>query len=117
MGEDTPEKSDFLDKKKESEASFWRLKKSLDKWREDRVKRVLAQEGESVWMTIGRPLYISGCVLFDGPVMLEIVRLGDRETWAWMAYITALYFAIKLQMRTYDKIFSVDISQVSFESP
>ena len=116
MEEDPPSRSEFLDKREESEASFWRLKKAFDKWRDGRVKRVMAQEGESIWLTLGRPLYISGCILFDGPVMLEIVRLGDRAPWSWIAYSMALYVTIKLQMRAYDQIFSVDINQVSFES-
>ena len=35
MGEDTSQKNEFIDKKEESEASFRRLKKAFDKWREN----------------------------------------------------------------------------------
>ena len=48
--------------------------------------------------------------------MLEIVRLGDRSAWAWIAYFTALYFVVSFQKKTYDQIFSVDTSQFSFNS-
>ena len=36
----------FIDKDQEAEAAFWRLKRAADRWRENRVKRVMAQEGE-----------------------------------------------------------------------
>lgn len=110
MPEATPQINDFIDKKEDSEDSFRRLKKAFDKWRENRVDRILAQEGESVWRTLGRPLFLSGCILFDGPVMLEIVRLGGRAVWAWIAYFTTLYFVVRFQKKIYDRTFSVDIS-------
>jgi len=116
MGEETPRENEFIDMKGESEASFRRLKKAFDKWRENRVNGILAQEGESIWRTLGRPLFLSGCILFDGPVMLEIVRLGDRAAWSWIAYFAALYFVVSIQKKTYDQNFSVDISQFSFNS-
>jgi hypothetical protein len=116
MKEPLSEDKVFIEKKEESEASFWRLKKAFDNWRENRVNAILAQEGESVWRTLGRPLFASGCILFDGPVMLEIVRLGDRAAWAWLTYFVALYFVIGIQKKTYDQIFSVDINQYSFDS-
>ena len=116
MKETISEDGVFIDKKEESEASFWRLKKAFDKWRENRVNAILAQEGESLWRTLGRPLFVSGCILFNGPVMLEIVRWGDRAARAWITYFVSLYFVIGLQRRTFDQIFSVDISQYSFDS-
>ncbi len=116
MGEETPQNKEFIDKKEASEASFRRLKKAFDKWRENRVNGILAQEGESIWRTLGRPLFLSGCILFDGPVMLEIVRLGGGAALAWIAYFTALYFVVSIQKKTYDQTFSVDTSQFSFNS-
>ena len=116
MGEETSQENEFIDMKGESEASFRRLKKAFDKWRGNRVNGILAQEGESIWRTLGRPLFLSGCILFDGPVMLEIVRLGDRAAWSWIAYFAALYFVVSIQKKTYDQNFSVDISQFSFNS-
>ncbi len=116
MGEETPQTKEFIDNKEESEASFWRLKKAFDKWRENRVNGILAQEGESIWLTLGRPLFLSGCILFDGPVLLEIIRLGDRAAWSWIAYFAALYFAVNFQRKIYDRTFSVDTSQLPFIS-
>ncbi|MGB1459188.1 MAG: hypothetical protein ACPG7N_03200, partial [Candidatus Thalassarchaeaceae archaeon] len=52
------EPPEFIDKKEEAEAAFWRLKRAADLWRENRVKRVLAQEGESISRTLGRFLYV-----------------------------------------------------------
>ena len=49
----------MFDKKEETEAAFWRLKKASDKSREERVKRVLAQDGEGILTTLGRVVYIS----------------------------------------------------------
>ena len=74
----------MLSKEEETEAAFWRLKRASDEWREDRVKRVLAQEGESPLRTLGRVLYVSACVLFDGLILTEIpVRMG-KTTFSWL---------------------------------
>ena len=48
--EESPEDADlFIDKQQESEAAFWRIKKAIDDWRDNRIKRVMAQEGEGVF--------------------------------------------------------------------
>jgi hypothetical protein len=56
----------MMSRSEESEASFWRLKRSSDEWRENRVKRVLAQEEESLFTTLGRMSFLTICILFDG---------------------------------------------------
>ena len=60
----------MLSRSEESEASFWRLKRSSDEWRENRVKRVLAQEEESLFTTLGR----MSCLLYTSP--------SQRDSWA-----------------------------------
>ena len=64
--EDVPE---FNDKSGESKAALWRLKRAADRRRENRIKWVLAQEGEPLLHTLGRSLYISGCMCLDGLVL------------------------------------------------
>ena len=103
------------DKKEEAEAAFWRLKKASDKSREERVKRVLAQEGEGLLTTSGRVVYISACILFDGLVLMEIPVSMGRTLAAWSLYVVLLVVAIKLQRDLYDKWFDVDISQMDFD--
>ena len=103
------------DKKEEAEAAFWRLKKASDKSREERVKRVLAQEGEGLLTTFGRVVYISACILFDGLVLMEIPVSMGRTLAAWSLYVVLLVVAIKLQRDLYDKWFDVDISQMDFD--
>jgi len=105
----------MFDKKEEAEAAFWRLKKASDKSREERVKRVLAQEGEGLLTTFGRVVYISACILFDGLVLMEIPVSMGRTLAAWSLYVVLLVVAIKLQRDLYDKWFDVDISQMDFD--
>ena len=105
----------MFDKKEETEAAFWRLKKASDKSREERVKRVLAQEGEGILTTLGRVVYISACMLFDGLVLLEIPVSMGRTLAAWSLYVVLLVVAIKLQRDLYEKWFDVDISQMDFD--
>ena len=105
----------MFDKKEETEAAFWRLKKASDKSREERVKRVLAQEGEGLLTTLGRVVYISACMLFDGLVLLEIPVSMGRTLAAWSLYVVLLVVAIKLQRDLYEKWFDVDISQMDFD--
>ena len=80
----------MFDKKEEAEAAFWRLKKASDKSREERVKRVLAQEGEGLLTTLGRVVYISACMLFDGLVLIEIPVSMGRTLAAWSLYVVLL---------------------------
>ena len=104
----------MFDKKEEAEAAFWRLKKASDKSREERVKRVLAQEGEGLLTTFGRVVYISACILFDGLVLTEIPVSMGRTLAAWSLYVVLLVAAIKLQRDLYDKWFDVNISEMDF---
>ena len=105
----------MFDKKEETEAAFWRLKKASDKSREERVKRVMAQEGEGILTTLGRVVYISACMLFDGVVLLEVPVSMGRTLAAWSLYVVLLVGAIKLQRDLYEKWFDVDISQMDFD--
>jgi len=103
------------DKKEEAEAAFWRLKKASDKSREERVKRVLAQEGEGLLTTLGRVVYISACIVFDGVVLLQVPAGMGRTLAAWSLYVVLLVVAIKLQRDLYEKWFDVDISPIDFD--
>ena len=105
----------MFDKKEEAEAAFWRLKKASDKSREDRVKRVLAQESEGILTTLGRVVYISACILFDGLVLMEIPVSMGKTLVAWTLYTVLLVVAIKLQYNLYEKWFDVDISEMDFD--
>ena len=105
----------MFDKKEEAEAAFWRLKKASDEWREERVKRVLAQEGEGILTTLGRVTYISVCILFDGVVLVQVPVSMGRGLAAWSLYVVLLVAAIKLQRNLYDKWFDVDISEMDFD--
>ena len=105
----------FFDNREAAEASFWRLKKASDKWREDRVKRVLAQEGEGLFTTFGRMIFASSCIFFDFIVMIQIpVSLG-KTTLSWAIYVTLLVMAIKYQREFYENWFKIDISQIDFD--
>ena len=105
----------MFDKKEEAEAAFWRLKKASDKSREERVKRVLAQESEGILITLGRVVYISACILFDGLVLMEIPVSMGKTLVAWALYTVLLVAAIKLQYNLYEKWFDVDISEMDFD--
>ena len=104
----------MFDNKEEAEAAFWRLKKASDKSREERVKRVLAQESEGILTTLGRVVYISACILFDGLVLMEIPVSMGKTLVAWSLYVVLLVAAIKLQYDLYEKWFNVDISEMDF---
>jgi len=115
--EQEPTPPEILGKREEAEAAFWRLKRASDRWRENRVKRVMAQEGEGILTTIGRVLYLTICILFDGVVMMQIpVSLGKTSA-SWALYVVLLVLAIKYQREFYDKWFTVDISQIHFQKP
>ena len=87
---------EFIDKEEEAEAAFWRLKRAADLWRENRVKRILAQEGESIFRTLGRILYIISCIIFDGLILIELPIYMGRSAAAWTIYILLLIFAVRL---------------------
>tara|TARA_B100000029_G_scaffold255654_1_gene252399 strand:- start:1420 stop:1794 length:375 start_codon:yes stop_codon:yes gene_type:complete len=114
--EDAPEPpSAFIDKQEEAEAAFWRLKRAADKWRENRVKRVLAQEGESIIVTLGRVFYAVLCILFDGLVLVELPIIMGRTAVAWAFYLVLLVIVVRIQYDYYEKWFSVDITQIDFD--
>ena len=111
------EPPEFIDKKEVTEAAFWRLKRAADLWRENRVKRDLAQEGENIFRTVGRVMYVITCILFDGLILIELPIYFDRTAVAWTLYILILIFAVRFQYEFYKKWFEVDISQIEFENP
>jgi hypothetical protein len=111
---DTNSDLEVLDKREEAEAAFWRMKRASDEWREGRVKRVLAQENESLVTTLGRVAYLSACILFDGVILMEIPYRMGRTTISWFVFALLLYAAIKLQLRIYEKFYKVDVSQIQF---
>ena len=114
--EDAPEPpSAFIDKEEEAEAAFWRLKRAADRWRENRVKRVLAQEGESIIVTLGRVFYAVLCILFDGLVLVELPIIMGRTAVAWAFYLVLLVIVVRIQYDYYEKWFSVDITQIDFD--
>ncbi len=114
--EDAPEPpSAFIDKQEEAEAAFWRLKRAADKWRENRVKRVLAQEGESIIVTLGRVFYAVLCILFDGLFLIELPIMMGRTAVAWAFYLVLLVIVVRIQYDYYEKWFSVDITQIDFD--
>ena len=115
QGEQGEQENLFIDKSEEAEAAFWRLKRAADRWREDRIRGVLAQEGERLHITLGRALYLIGCILFDGLILTEIPLLLGKTIAAWALFGVALGFAIMLQRRFYDDWFAVDISQIDLD--
>lgn len=112
--EDVPE---FIDKSGESKAAFWRLKRAADRRRENRIKWVLAQEGEPLLHTLGRSLYISGCILFDGLILTEVLFMTGKTALSWALYGALLGFAVIFQREIYDRWFSLDISKIDFDPP
>ncbi|MEK9805793.1 MAG: hypothetical protein VW551_05830 [Euryarchaeota archaeon] len=106
----------FLDGKENAEDTFWRLKKASDKRRQDRVKRILAQEDEKIFLTLYRMFFLSFCIIFNGIVLIQIpVSLG-KSIGAWALYAMMLFFVIQFQSNLYKKWFEVDISQIEFET-
>ena len=108
------EKPPFQNLSSERESSFWRLKSASDRWRENRLKRVLAQEKEPLLTTVGRTLYLASCLLFDGLVLLEIpVRMG-KTPFSWAIYFLSLATALKVQKSLYNRWFALDIDLIEF---
>ena len=110
-----PEPPAFYDPRKESESSFWRLKKAADASRDNRLKRVMAQEGESISLTLGRVFYGVICIIFDALILVELPILMGRTAVAWTLYIVLLVLIVRVQYDYYQKWFSVDISQIEFD--
>ena len=84
-------------------------------WREKRGKRILAQVGESIFVTLGRVVYAVICVLFDGLVLVELPIMMGRTAAAWTLYLVLLAIVVKIQFDYYQKWFSVDVSQIDFD--
>jgi len=105
----------YLTKREQKENAFWRIKHAADERRQDRMDRILSQEGESLAKTLGRVVYVSACVLFDGLVLTEIIVRLDRTAFAWLVFAVALGFAIVVQRNLYDEWFDVDISEMDFD--
>jgi len=102
--------ADFIDKKSQREDSFWRLKRASDKQRHKRVQSIVSQQSEGLKMTLGRPLYLTLCILFDGLVITEIpIRLG-RTMPSWLLFGVILGYVIILQKQYYDEWFDVDLT-------
>ena len=113
---DVPETPpEFIDKDQEAEAAFWRLKRAADRWRENRVKRIMAQEGESIFLTLGRVVYAVLCIIFDGLILVELPIMMGRTAASWALYIVLLILFVRVQYDFYQKWFSVDISQIDFD--
>ena len=115
MSEKQDEGPEFIDNAEESEAAFWRLKRAADERRENRIKFILAQEGEPILTTLGRSVYISVCILFDGLILTEILFVTGKTALSWILYGALLGFAVIYQREIYDKLFSVDTSEIDFE--
>ncbi|GIS92626.1 MAG: hypothetical protein CM1200mP21_09210 [Candidatus Poseidoniales archaeon] len=75
----------------------------------------MAQEGESIFLTIGRVVYAVLCILFDGLILVELPIMMGRTAAAWTLYIVLLILAVRVQYDYYQKWFSVDISQIDFD--
>jgi hypothetical protein len=108
--EEIPNPADFIDKKSQTEDSFWRLKRASDKRRHKRVQSIVGQQSESLKITLGRPLYLSMCLLFDSLVLTEIpIRLG-RTMPSWVLFGVILGYVVILQKQYYDEWFDVDLT-------
>ena len=63
---DFTESEAFLSRGEQRQRALERIKAAADQRRHDRAQKILAQEGESLAITIGRVVYVSACMLFDG---------------------------------------------------
>lgn len=108
--EEKPPSLDFIDKKSQREASFWRLKRASDDHRHKRIQSIVGQQSEGLKLTLGRLFYLILCILFDGLVLTEIpIRLG-RTMPSWLLFGIILGYAIILQKQYYDEWFDVDLT-------
>lgn len=109
---DSPDNEAFLSRGEQRQRALERIKAAADQRRHDRAQRILAQEGESLAITIGRVVYVSACMLFDGLILTEIIVYLGRTASAWAAFFLVLALAVKLQLSLYDRFFSVDITNL-----
>ena len=108
--EETSNSVDFIDKKSQQEESLWRIKKASDLRRHKRVQSIVGQQFEGWKVTLGRPLYLIFCILFDGLILTEIpIRLG-RTVPSWILFGVILGYAVMLQKQYYDQWFDVDLT-------
>ena len=87
----------LIDKDQEAEAAIWSLKRAADRRRENRLKRVMAQEGESIFLTLGRVVYAVLCILFDSRTLVEITIMKGRTAAAWTMYIDHLILSVRVK--------------------
>jgi hypothetical protein len=103
---------DFIDKKAGRDAAFWRLKRASDKRRHKRVQSIVGQQSEGWRVTLGRPLYLCLCILFDGLILTEIpIRLG-KSMFSWILFGVILGYIIIIQKQYYDEWFDVDLTDL-----
>ena len=57
-----PSSATMFDKRVEADDECWRLKTATDEWRGEQIKRVIAQEGEGIMITLGRVIVITVCI-------------------------------------------------------
>ena len=107
--EESSNSADFIDKKSQQEEAFWRLKRSSDRRRHKRVQSIVGQQFEGWKITLGRPLYLTLCILFDGLILTEIpIRLGKTIP-SWVLFGIILGYVIIFQKQYYDQWFDVDL--------
>ena len=99
------ESESFLAPVEHRERAFSRLKSAADKRREYRVNSILSQEGEGITKTLGRILFLSACIIFDGLILTEIIVYLGRTIIAWLLFGIILAAAIFLQSRLYSAWF------------
>tara|TARA_B110000881_G_scaffold220398_1_gene245402 strand:+ start:3293 stop:3646 length:354 start_codon:yes stop_codon:yes gene_type:complete len=104
----------FIDHRKNKIDAIHRLKDFFDKRREIRTKSILAQEGESLRLTIGRVFYLSFCILFDILILPEILFYFDKSVFAWFIFGVILTFFIYIQKNFYEKNFTTDFREINF---
>ena len=110
--EESSNSADFIDKKSQQEEAFWRLKRSSDRRRHKRVQSIVGQQFEGWKITLGRPLYLTLCILFDGLILTEIpIRLGKTIP-SWLLFGIILGYVIMFQKQYYDQWFDVDLSNL-----
>ncbi len=101
---------EFLTKSEQRNLALKRLAQKADSRRRASRDRILAQEGESLFTTVGRVVYLSGCILFDGLVLTEIIVRLAGTVFAWSAFFVVLGCAIMIQRNLYAKWFALDLS-------
>ncbi len=110
---DFTENEAFLSRGEQRQRALERIKAAADQRRHDRAQKILAQEGESLAITIGRVVYVSACMLFDGLILTEIIVYLGRTASAWAAFFLVFALAGKLQRALHVRFLSVDITNLA----